>query len=127
MGFLLFLSSCEGGERDYRIAVFISGEGRLPKVRGFLSGLKELGVKNLKIDFYEGDNTLSRMRELARDLARVQDRYDLIAVGGSLEAHMIKEASGKLRTPVVILGGTSIIEWKLTKSLSESFRKHNRG
>ncbi len=91
----------------------------MPKVKGFLSGLKELGVDNLKVDFYEGNNTLSRMRELARELASLQDRYDLIAVGGSLEAHMIKEAAGRLRTPVVILGGTSIREWKLTKSLSE--------
>lgn len=120
LGLLLFLLSCEGGgERGYRIAVFISGEGRLPKVKGFLSGLKELGVKNLKVDFYEGNNTLSRMRELAGELAKVQDKYDLIAVGGSLEAHMIKEATGRPRTPVVILGGTSIREWKLTRSLSK--------
>ena len=91
----------------------------MAKVKGFLSGLKEIGVDNLRVDFYEGNNTLSRMRDLAQDLAEVQDRYDLIAVGGSLEAHMIKEAAGKLRTPVVILGGTSIREWKLTKSLSK--------
>ncbi len=116
---ILLLPSCKTSDDSYRIAIFISGEGRMAKVKGFLSGLKEIGVDNLRVDFYEGNNTLSRMRDLAQDLAEVQDRYDLIAVGGSLEAHMIKEAAGKLRTPVVILGGTSIREWKLTKSLSK--------
>ncbi len=115
----VLLTSCGTGEPQYRIAIFISGEGRMSKVKGFLTGLKEIGVDNVKVDFYEGNNTLSRMRELAKELAKVQDRYDLIAVGGSLEAHMVKEAAGKLRTPVVILGGTSIKEWKLTKSLSK--------
>ncbi len=115
----VLLTSCGTGEPEYRIAIFISGEGRMSKVKGFLTGLKEIGVDNVKVDFYEGNNTLSRMRELAKELAKVQDRYDLIAVGGSLEAHMVKEAAGKLRTPVVILGGTSIKEWRLTKSLSK--------
>ncbi len=115
----VLLTSCGTGEPQYRIAIFISGEGRMSKVKGFLTGLKEIGVDNVKVDFYEGNNTLSRMRELAKELAKVQDRYDLIAVGGSLEAHMVKEAAGKLRTPVVILGGTSIKEWRLTKSLSK--------
>ena len=115
----VLLTSCGTGEPEYRIAIFISGEGRMSKVKGFLTGLKEIGVDNVKVDFYEGNNTLSKMRELAKELAKVQDRYDLIAVGGSLEAHMVKEAAGKLRTPVVILGGTSIKEWRLTKSLSK--------
>lgn len=41
----------------------------MPKVRGFMDGLKDL--------------TLSRMRELAQELALKQEDYDLIAVGGA--------------------------------------------
>ena len=105
---------------DKNIAIFISGEARKSKVEGFLSGLKDLGMTNIKITTYEGNNTLSRMKELAQEINLVQDRYDLIVVGGSIEAHMIKVASGgKPKTPVIILGGTSIREWGLTKSLSK--------
>ncbi|GEM_PF-1191063 len=115
----LLLLGCEVGKKEsYRIAVFISGEGRMGKVKGFQEGLKNLGLEKVAYDLYEGDNTLSRMRELAQELALREEEYDLIAVGGSLEAYMIKEASGKLKTPVVILGGTSILQWGLTKSLS---------
>ncbi len=116
---ILFIYSCSEMEKEYRIAIFISGEGRKEKVRGFLEGLRDLGVKNLKIDLYEGNNTLSKMRELSKEIAKKQKEYDLIAVGGSLEAYMIKEATGVPETPVVILGGTSIREWGLTESLSE--------
>ena len=112
------LTSCNlMKEKEKSIAIFISGEGRMPKVNGFLDGLKDLGIQKVRVSVYEGDNTLSRMRELAQILSLEQDKYDLIAVGGSLEAHMIKEA-GELKTPVLILGGTSILQWKLTKSLS---------
>ncbi len=115
----LILVSCKGEEKkEYSIAVFISGEGRKEKVKGFMDGLKDLGMNNVKFHFYEGNNTLSRMRELAQELAVSQEDYDLIVVGGSLEAYMIKSASGRLKTPVVILGGTSIKQWKLTKNLS---------
>jgi len=115
----LSLTSCEfGSKRDYSIAIFISGEGRMPKVRGFLDGLKDLGIDRVKVSYYEGDNTLSRIRELAQVLVLEQEKYDIIAVGGSLEAYMVKSA-GDLKTPVLILGGTSILQWKLTKSLSE--------
>jgi len=119
--FLFFLTilSCETAqEKEYRIAVFISGEGRKDKVRGFQDGLRNLGLVKVKYEFYEGNNTLWKMRELAQELSVRQEDYDLIAVGGSLEAYMVKEASGKLKTPVVILGGTSIIPWGLTESLS---------
>ncbi len=102
----------------YKIAIFISGEGRMGKVKGFLDGLKDLGLDRVETTFYEGDNTLTKIRELAQILILEQDRYDLIAVGGSLEAHMIKSA-GDLKTPVLILGGTSILQWKLTRSLAE--------
>ncbi len=116
--FLLILS-CEQqrDEREYRIAVFISGEGRKAKVKGFIQGLKDLGLTELKIETYKGDNTLSKIRELAVELYQTQEDYDLIAVGGSLEAHMLR-SNGKLTTPVVILGGTSIVAWKLTRELS---------
>lgn len=117
--FAISLTSCElGKEKEYSIAIFISGEGRMSKVRGFLDGLKDLGIDRIKVRYYEGDNTLSRIRELAQILILEQEKYDLIAVGGSLEAHMVRTA-GELRTPVLILGGTSILQWKLTKSLSE--------
>ncbi len=115
----IFTLSCEGNKsgEDYRVAIFISGEGRMQKVKGFIQGLKDLGLGNVSIDTYKGDNTLKKIRELAVELYQMQDSYDLIAVGGSLEAHMLK-SNGKLTTPVVILGGTSILAWKLTKELS---------
>lgn len=114
---LLLLSCSEKDSKEYRIAVFISGEGRMEKVRGFLDGMKDLGVERVKYQYFKGNNTLSLMRELAQELALNQEDYDLIVVGGSLEAYMVKSASGKLKTPVVILGGTSIKQWKLTKDL----------
>ncbi len=112
------LLSCKEERQEYRIAVFISGEGRKAKVKGFQDGLKNLGVNRVKYTLYEGNNTLARMRELAQELALREEDYDLILAGGSLEAYMVKTASGKLKTPVVILGGTSILQWGLTKSLS---------
>ncbi len=115
----LWLVSCDLFKKDsYSIAIFVSGEGRKAKVKGFLSGLKDIGLNDVKIDYYEGNNTLSRMRDLAQEITLKQEDYDLIAVGGSLEAYMVKEAAGHLKTPVLILGGTSIREWGLTKSLS---------
>ncbi len=119
---LLFSCSLEK-EKEYRIAVFISGEGRKEKVRGFQDGLNNLGLTNVRYEFFEGNNTLWKMKELSQELSVKQEDYDLIAVGGSLEAYMVKEASGKLRTPVVILGGTSIIPWGLTRSLSRPSEK----
>ncbi len=115
---VLLVFSC-GSERkeEFRIAIFISGEGRLGKVRGFMDGLKDLGLDRVEYRYFKGNNTLSLMRELAQELALNQEDYDLIAVGGSLEAYMVKSASGRLKTPVVILGGTSIREWGLTKDL----------
>ncbi len=104
-------------EESYRIAIFVSGEGRAKKVEGFLQGLKDLGLHNLRVEIYKGDNTLRRIRNLAVELFQRQEDYHLIAVGGSLEAHMLR-SNGKLSTPVVILGGTSILAWKLTKELS---------
>jgi len=121
---LLFFLSCEGQRiKEPRIAVFISGEGRMGKVKGFLDGLRDLGLKEVKVELYKGNNTLSKMREIAHELALKQEDYDLIAVGGSLEAYMIKSASGKLKTPVVLLGGTSIRQWGLTKDLSRPSEK----
>ena len=120
--FALVLSvlACESSQdREYRIAVFISGEGRMAKVKGFQDGLKDLGIDKVSYEFYEGNNTLGKMGELAQELALRQEDYDLIVVGGSLEAYMVKTASGKLKTPVVILGGTSILQWGLTKGLSK--------
>ena len=117
---VVLLMGCEIKEEEkFNIAIFISGDGRKSKVKGFQDGLKNLGLKNVNYVFYEGNNTLGRMRELAQELALNQEDYDLIAVGGSLEAYMVKEASGKLKTPVLILGGTSILQWGLTKSLSK--------
>ncbi len=117
---LLFLMGCRAEkEREVKIAVFISGEGRMEKVKGFMDGLKDLGLSKVDYVFFEGNNTLSRMRELAQEIAINQEDYDLIAVGGSLEAYMIKEATGRPKTPVVILGGTSIREWGLTKDLAK--------
>lgn len=114
------LFSCTGEEKEgFRIAIFISGEGRMSKVKGFEDGLRDLGIKRVKFFYFKGNNTLSRMRELARELAENQESYDLIAVGGSLEAYMVKEASDKLKTPVLILGGTSIREWGLTEDLGK--------
>lgn len=114
------LFSCTGGEKEgFRIAIFISGEGRMSKVKGFEDGLRDLGIKRVKFFYFKGNNTLSRMRELARELAENQESYDLIAVGGSLEAYMVKEASDNLKTPVLILGGTSIREWGLTEDLGK--------
>jgi len=91
----------------------------MSKVKGFEDGLRDLGIKRVKFFYFKGNNTLSRMRELARELAENQESYDLIAVGGSLEAYMVKEASDKLKTPVLILGGTSIREWGLTEDLGK--------
>ena len=120
LAFLVGLASCQAQyDKVYRIAIFVSGEGRKGKVEGFKDGLQSLGLHNLEFELYEGNNTLYRMRELAQEIALKQEDYDLIAVGGSLEAFMIKEASGKLKTPVVILGGTSIVPWGLTESLSK--------
>ncbi len=117
--FFIFISSCQlGKDKEYSIAIFISGEGRMSKVRGFLDGLKDLGIDRVDVKYYEGDNTLSRIRELAQILILEQEKYNLIVVGGSLEAHMVRTA-GELKKPVLILGGTSILQWKLTKSLSE--------
>ena len=117
---LLFLMGCRAEkEREVKIAVFISGEGRMEKVKGFMDGLKDLGLSKVDYVFFEGNNTLSRMRELAQEIAINQEDYDLIVVGGSLEAYMIKEATGRPKTPVVILGGTSIREWGLTKDLAK--------
>ena len=117
---LFFLLGCRGeSEREVKIAVFISGEGRMGKVRGFMDGLKDLGLSRVEYVFFEGNNTLSRMRELAQEIAINQEDYNLIAVGGSLEAYMIKEATGRPKTPVVILGGTSIREWGLTRDLAK--------
>ena len=117
---LLFLMGCRAEkEKEVKIAVFISGEGRMEKVKGFMDGLKDLGLSKVDYVFFEGNNTLSRMRELAQEIAINQEDYDLIAVGGSLEAYMIKEATGRPKTPVVILGGTSIREWGLTKDLAK--------
>ncbi|RLJ69981.1 putative ABC transport system substrate-binding protein [Hydrogenivirga caldilitoris] len=116
---LFGLISCESTkEKEYRIAVFISGEGRKAKVKGFQDGLKNLGVEKVKYTYYEGDNTLGKIRELAQELVFKENEYDLIIAGGSLEAYMVKTASGKLKTPVIILGGTSILQWGLTNSLS---------
>ncbi len=116
--FALLIVSCDTKKKEeFRIAIFISGEGRMGKVRGFLDGLKDLGLDRVEYRYFKGNNTLSFMRELAQELALKQEDYDLIAVGGSLEAYMVKSASGRLRTPVVILGGTSIREWGLTKDL----------
>lgn len=121
---LTLVLSCEGQRvKEPKIAVFISGEGRMGKVKGFLDGLRNLGLKEIKVELYEGNNTLSKMRELANELALKQEDYDLIAVGGSLEAYMIKSASGRLKTPVVLLGGTSIRQWGLTKDLSKPSEK----
>lgn len=117
---LLVLSLLSCGERkpkDFRIAVFVSGEERMDKVKGLQEGLRDLGLENVKYFYYKGNNSLSHVEELARELAFKQKDYDLIAVGGSLEAYMLKKASGKLSTPVVILGGTSIRQWGLTKDL----------
>ncbi len=117
---LLFLMGCRAEkEKEVKIAVFISGEGRMEKVKGFMDGLRDLGLSKVDYVFFEGNNTLSRMRELAQEIAINQEDYDLIAVGGSLEAYMIKEATGRPKTPVVILGGTSIREWGLTKDLAK--------
>jgi putative ABC transport system substrate-binding protein len=117
---IFYLLGCEvEKEKEFKIAVFISGEGRMPKVKGFQDGLKNLGLNRVKYVFYEGNNTLVKMKELAQELALRQEDYDLILAGGSLEAYMVKSASGRPRTPVVILGGTSILQWKLTKSLSK--------
>ncbi len=55
----------------------------MPKVRGFMDGLKDLGFEKVRYNFYKGNNTLSRMRELAQELALKQEDYDLIAVGGA--------------------------------------------
>ncbi|WP_457600762.1 ABC transporter substrate binding protein [Hydrogenivirga sp.] len=124
LALILGLLSCDASHREeFSIAVFISGEGRKAKVKGFQDGLKNLGVDKVRYTFYEGNNTLTRMQELAQELALNQEDYDLILAGGSLEAYMVKTASGKLKTPVVILGGTSILQWGLTKSLSRPSEK----
>ncbi len=114
---IAFLLGCSPERETYKLAVLISGDSRKDKVEGFKAGLKDLGLSNVEYEIFEGNNTLSRMRELAREIAMRQEEFDLILAGGSIEAYMIKEASGNLKTPVVILGGTSIKEWGLTKSL----------
>ncbi|AAC07162.1 ABC transporter substrate-binding protein [Aquifex aeolicus] len=115
--FLIFTVSCEKRE-EINIAVFISGDGRLEKVGGFIKGLKDLGIKNIKIDLYKGNNSLKSLEDLAQNLNLKTKRYRLIAAGGSLEAYILKKHGVNEKIPVVILGGTSILSWGLTDSFS---------
>ena len=112
----LFLVSCSN-EKEYKIAIFISGEGRSEKVRGFLEGLKDLNV-NFTYKIFKGDNTLSSLEKLSKELYIEAKRYDLIAAGGSLEAYFLKKEGVNKKVPIVLLGGTAIKQWGLTKDLS---------
>ncbi|GAB6066069.1 ABC transporter substrate-binding protein [Aquifex pyrophilus] len=111
---LLILISCS--EKEDRIAVLLTGKGRLQKLEGFKKGLKDLGIKNIKIDVYIGDNNLKTLEELIKKIKRNIRRYKLVAAGGSIEAYFLKKYGVNEIVPVVILGGTSIKEWGLTKS-----------
>ncbi|MGB9874430.1 MAG: ABC transporter substrate binding protein, partial [Hydrogenobacter sp.] len=62
---LLLLSLLSCSKRDKKIAVLISGEGRMSKVEGFKEGLKALGVKDIEFDLYVGENNLKKLEEKA--------------------------------------------------------------
>ncbi|QWK19795.1 MAG: ABC transporter substrate-binding protein [Hydrogenobacter thermophilus] len=115
---LCFLTLLSCSKEDTKIAVLISGEGRMSKVRGFEDGLRALGVKNIKLDVYVGDNNLKKLEEKAIEVINKLDEYKLIAVGGSIEAYYLKKLKPDMKKPVVIMGGTAVKAWGLTDSMS---------
>lgn len=116
--FIVLFSSCSPEEKNYNIAALLSGEGRIEKVKGFEKGLKDLGIKNYKIQLFMGDNSLKTLYKLAKEILRNSEKFDLVITGGSLEAFVLKKENVNNYLPIVILGGTSIKAWGLTQSFS---------
>jgi putative ABC transport system substrate-binding protein len=117
--FLLFLSLLSCSKEEKKIAILISGEGRMSKVGGFQDGLRALGVKDVNFDLYTGDNNLKKLEEKAIEVINKLDEYNMIAVGGSIEAYYLKKLKPDMKKPVVIMGGTAIKTWGLTESFSK--------
>ncbi len=89
----------------------------MSKVKGFKDGLKALGMEKVKLDVYLGENNLKKLEVEALKMLSKIDKYDLIAVGGSLEAYYIKRLNPNVKKPIVIMGGTAIKTWGLTKEI----------
>lgn len=80
----------------------------MSKLEGFKDGLKALGIEKVKLDVYLGENNLKKLEAEALKMLSKIDEYDLIAVGGSLEAYYIKRLKPNVEKPIVIMGGTAI-------------------
>lgn len=115
--YLFLLFSCSNEEK--RIAVVISGEGRISKVRGFEDGLRALGVRDVKFDVYVGDNNLKKLEEKAIEVINKLQKYELIAVGGSIEAYYIRKLKPDMEKSIVLMGGTAVKSWGLTNSMEK--------
>ncbi|ADC89132.1 protein of unknown function DUF534 [Thermocrinis albus DSM 14484] len=112
-----WIFSCTGDDTPY-IAFFISGEGRQSKVEGFKQAMKDMGV-SIKYDLYDGQNNLRKIEEIAQQIALQENRYRLVAVGGSLEAYYLKKAKPNFSKPIVIMGGTAVKVWGLTQDFGK--------
>ncbi len=102
-----------------KLALFISGEGRMSKVEGFKAGLKSLGLNKVEYVLFNGENSLKGVEERAIEIAGREEEFDLIAVGGSLEAYYLKKVKPNLKAPIVIMGGTAIKTWGFTNDFQK--------
>ena len=115
----LLLFNCSQEERRvFTVAVFISGESRMEKVKGFLKGLEDYKIP-FRYEIYKGDNSIRSMEELAQKLQNKVKEYDLVATGGSIETFILKKYGINEFVPIVLLGGTAIKQWGLTESFSK--------
>src|SRR5262245_1288679 len=114
-----FSAEAQQPAKTWKIGVLASSTPALNADRdeALRQGLRDLGYvegKNITLVFRYAEGKLDRLSSLAREL--VQEKVDMIVVGGTTVAVAAKEATST--TPIILAGVGDLIKTKLVKSFS---------